>query len=179
MQIKGRKLEGPRTRVVPILRDAGEGGNIYFIVKGVADLQPFFEICPQPEAPVLKLPGGKTRLDTENAAYKAKVDTWWRIRSAWIFLKSIEATDGLQWDQVSMSAPETYPNYNKELMESGFSDGEITRLLTAVMEVNGLNESLVEEARQSFLITQAALRNGHASQTDEVQTTPSGKVVSA
>ena len=174
MIYKGRKLSGPRVLVVPILRSPEDGGNIYLKVQAVVDLEPFTKVCPPPEPPSVILPGGKKRIDFDNPRYNSEMQNWAKKQSAWIALKALEATDGLEWETVQMSHPDTYPNWSKELMSSGFSDFEVQRIITSISEVNGLNENLIEEARQSFLNGDLAQANGQSSRQDEVPTTQSG-----
>jgi len=84
----------------------------------------------------------------------------------------------LEWERVKFDDPNTWTEWQKELQEAGFVDGEVGRILTAIMEVNGLNESLVEEARQSFLTTQANRGSEQSSPVGDPATTPSGTPVS-
>lgn len=174
MLYKGRKIAGPRTIVVPVLRDESEGGNIYLKVQAVVDLEPFVKVCPPPEPPAIQLPGGKKRIDFDNVKYRSDIEAWAKKRSAWIALKALEATDGLEWETVKMSHPDTYVNWSSEMMSAGFSDFDVQRVLAAISDVNGLNESLIEEARQSFLNGVQEPANGQSSHLDEAQTTQSG-----
>ena len=59
------------------------------------------------------------------------------------------------------------------------TDAEIGRILSAIMEVNGLNESMLEEARQSFLTIQAEAAKEQSSQPADQQSTPSGEAASS
>ncbi len=174
MKYKGRQLKGPREKVVPIIRSEEEGGNIIFVVKGVVDIEPFYAICPGPKAPVDMLPGGKTRENIEDPGYKDELNRWWSKRSAWIAITSLRDSPELEWDRVKFDDPNTWTEWQKELQEAGFVDGEIGRVLTAIMDVNGLSEALVEEARQSFLTTRANQASGQSSPTVAPASTPSG-----
>lgn len=176
MKIKGRKLEGPRKKIVPIIRDESEGGTIIFIVQGVVDLQPFFAICPTPKPPMATKPGKVKVPNFEDKGYIAAMDAWWQKRTNWMGIKSLEGTEDLEWETVSMTDPETYKNWTTELQAAGLVDAELTRLMNAIMEVNGLSETLVEEARQSFLTSQASQENGQSSPLAEAPTTQSGNV---
>jgi hypothetical protein len=68
----------------------------------------------------------------------------------------LAATPGLAWDKVKPGEAETWPLYEEELKEAGFSDVEIGRIRNAVHEANCLDEDKVEAARQSFLASAAA-----------------------
>jgi hypothetical protein len=50
-----------------------------------------------------------------------------------------------------MSDPNTWINFDKELKDSGLSEIERIRIVNAVMTANCLNESKLDEARESFL----------------------------
>lgn len=182
MKRRGTPMKGPRTQVVPILRDESEGGNIYFTVQGVIDFAPFYAICPAPEPPKILMPGGQFKLNVEDKGYKYLNEQWWKKRTSWMFLKSIEPSftpeTGLEWETVKMDDPETYVNWDKELKDAGFNDAELTRLITAIMKVNALDENLIEEARASFLTTQGVANDKLSSQMDAAPNIPSGGVVS-
>lgn len=174
MRYKGRQLKGPREKVVPIIRTEEEGGNIIFLVKGVVDMDPFYALCPGPNPPIDMLPGGKTRQNIEDPGYKDELNRWWSKRSAWIAITSLRDSPELEWDRVKFDDPNTWIEWQKELQEAGFVDGEIGRVMSAILEVNGLNENLVEEARQSFLTTRASQQSVQSSQLADQKTTPSG-----
>jgi len=57
-------------------------------------------------------------------------------------------------------------------------EAEMSMLMNAIMEVNGLNEALVEEARQSFLTIQANRENGQSSLLAGASIGQSGNVAS-
>lgn len=174
MKYKGKHLGGPRKKIVPIIRDPEEGGNIFFVVKGVTDLAPFEKMCPTPKPPEDVLPGGKTRANLESPVYKEQIGKWWAKRSAWIAITSLRDSPDITWEQVKWDEPETWTLWNTELMEAGFADGEVGRILTAIMEVNGLNEGMLEEARQSFLTTQAEAGKDPSSPPAEASSTQPG-----
>ena len=177
MKIRGRHLSGPRVKIVPILRDENEGGTIFIQVQAVTDVSPFFNKCPLPEPPILKLPGNRTRPDFDSAVYKAQLDKWLTQKAAWMAIQSLAKSE-IEWETVDPSNPETYENWSKEMMSAGFADAEIQRIAIAMQEVNGVNEAMVEEARQSFLTGQASLVNGQSYQKADPVTISSGEAVS-
>ena len=147
MKFRGKKVEGLPIEYVPILRP---DGDIVFIVKGIQDLSEFGKVCPQPMPPKVKLPGGKFSLDFNDKAYKLTNDRWWQLRSAWIFIKSIEETKDFEWETIDPKNPETYLNWMAE-MATGFIGEEIARVIDAVTRVNSLNQSVIDAARETFL----------------------------
>lgn len=177
MKYKGRTIKGPNTKIIPIIRSEDQGGNIIFKVQGVIDLEPFYKICPQPKPPFKIVSSGKKVIDVDNKIYKDSMDQWWNKRTAWIAINSLKATEGLEWETVDFSNPDTWLNWQKELQDSDFADAELGRILNAVLEVNGISEALVEEARQSFLVTQAQEQEQSDSPMGEQKTTPSGEPV--
>jgi len=90
--------------------------------------------------------------DVEDEKYKDALMDWATKRSTWMILKSLEATEGLEWENVKMNEPDTWENYAQELIDAGFSDMEIGKMINAVTTVCGLNETKIEEATNSFLV---------------------------
>jgi hypothetical protein len=178
MKYAGRVIKGPRIKVVPIIRSKDEGGNIYFQIRSVTDYTPFSKICPQPTQPMLKAPGGKEVPDTKNQFYNAQMAEWSKKQADWVFLVAMSATKELEWETVDMANPDTYKNWEIELLDGGFSQMEINLITNAIMEVNGVNEAMIEEARQHFLTTQVGANAELYSPPDDPKNMPSGKPVS-
>jgi hypothetical protein len=169
MKYNGRKLAGPRIKIEPVIRTEEEGGNMYFRIQAITDFQPFLDLCPQPQAPEILLPGNRKKYDINNAGYKATINEWFKKRAAWIAIKALEPTTELTWETVDLNNPDTWQNYHNELRESGLADLEMTRILNTIMDLNGLNENLIEEARQSFLTGQQTQLNGQSSHQEEAK----------
>ena len=140
------------TIVVP----RGETDYIFTLRPLTKDDHDFFKkSCPKPKPPVFTKPGGKSEKDFDNADYQEGIKKWASLQNAYLFYRSISATDGLEWDTVKESDPETWDNIEKELIESGFVEMEVVSLFNAVVSVNGLDPSKIEEATKSFLATRA------------------------
>ena len=148
MKIAGRKIEGASRKTVTIKRNKGD---IQFVFEAVLSDKEFEALCPRPTAGQKILPGGVKKPDFENPVYLKKLDEWALQKTYWTFLKSISATENLEWETVDLSNPSTWKNYTAELEAAGFSPAEQYKLLEAYMFVNGLDETKVDEAVESFL----------------------------
>lgn len=165
MKLKGKKISGKNIEYCIIPRSDGE--NIVFKCQSVMDLSDFDKLCPEPHAPLKMLPGkGKVR-DVEAPSYKVALEKRNEKRIYYITLKSLEATEELEWETVNMSDSSTWGNYETELRDSGFSNIEIMRIVNACMSANCLNEAKLEEARNSFLASQLALEPAPSSLSTE------------
>jgi hypothetical protein len=153
MRIKGRKIEGVNQETIIIPR--GNGETIVLIAQAVLSYEDFDKICEEPVAPVKMVKGGLKVENLDDPAYKEAMAQRNRLRMAYIVLKSLEATPDLEWDLVDMSDPNTWLKYREEWTQSGFSEVEQMRIINAVMSANSLNEAKLEEARESFLRSQA------------------------
>lgn len=120
----------------------------------------FFEsVCPQPQPPTYMVPGGTVKKDETNATYVEAMIAWKEYRSNYLFLKSLEATEELEWDTVVMTDPTTWSGVERELAEAGFIQPEIIAIFNKVVAANGLDMSKIEKATKSFLATQAQEQN--------------------
>lgn len=149
MKIHGETIHVPGLAFVAIPRQ--DHDDIVFTCKAVLSYDEFDAICPMPDAPwvVHRIDGRKQDLD-DREYVKARGD-WATKRQAWMVLKSMSATEGLEWDTIDFGDPSTWTGYTDELMKAGFSPMEISRILDAVYESNGLNQSKIEEATKRFL----------------------------
>jgi len=153
MKIHGKKLDSPNEVTIVIPR---QSGNIIFKAQAVLDFEPFKAICPQPEPPQIMKPGQQPREDLEDPKYVEELNKWSKQHTEWMIIKSLEATEGLEWETVDKSDPETWANYEKELRDSGFAPAEITRIITSVLDACGLNQRKIDEATEAFLAGQVA-----------------------
>jgi hypothetical protein len=125
------------------------------------------------------LPGGIQSQDIENADYKRKMHDWSMRKYDWMVLKSLQATEELEWETVNISEPSTWSGWRKEMESAGLSNMEVSRIEGIVIDACGLNQSKIDEATKRFLADQArALRNG-SSHSSEQSNMPSGEPVSA
>jgi len=171
MRINGKNLDGPVPLVVVIPR---ANGNVVFKAKAVQDYSDFDALCPKPEAPQIMRPGGATSVDVTDKDYLAAMGEYSTKKVDWIILESLSATDDLEWETVVKSEPDTWGNYEKELTVAGFLDSEQQKIVGIVVDINGLNESLIEEATKGFLASQQEAREKESSQVSEQNGTQSG-----
>jgi hypothetical protein len=176
MKLHGVKIEGPNVEEIVIPRGDTQ---IVFRATAVLDDQEFDDLCPRPKPRVAILKGGKRVEQTDEPTYREALNDWGRRRVAWLVLKSLEATEGLEWETVDYDDPKTWLNYEQELTASGFSDAEVARIINGVMAANGLSEAKVDEARKRFLASREAESAASSSPEGGPPTTPSGAPASA
>jgi len=151
MKIAGQTIEGPKPEVVVIPR----GGQDYvFKAKAVLNFDEFEKVCPTPTPPEVIRPGVGKSQDTNSPKYQEALQAWSERRVAWMFLESLSATDGLEWESVDMMKPETWKNFEEEL-NVNFTPGEVSKITEAVMTACGLNQEKIDEATKRFLAIQA------------------------
>jgi len=148
MKIQGKKFDGPAIEIVPIIRGEEE---IILKAQAVLDYEDFHTVCPRPTPPEKMFPGGRKEVNVNDKKYIEDINGYSNKKYTWMVLKSLEATEGLEWETVDMSKPDTWDNYNKELTDSGFTEAEVVRILMAVTNAQGLNSDKIEEARKRFL----------------------------
>lgn len=174
MKIQGKALKGPQVVFVVIPR---EDGDIIFKAKAVLDLTPFEQLCPEPKPPLM-LKGNQQIVNVEAPSYKSAMASYLDKRMNWLILKSLEDSDGLEWEQVKMDDHTTWAFFREELKDAGFTIFEVNRIIAGAIEANGLSDTRMEEARKRFLLSQQAPQSGSSSQKDGQKTTQSGGPVS-
>ncbi len=177
MKLAGQNL-GPNE--VDVILPRGEDNQIVFKCRAVLDFKEFDSLCPAPKPPVMRTPGKDPEPDLKNKSFVKQMAEYGERRMNWIFLKAVEATDGLVWDTVDMEDPKTWGNYVKEMETVGLSQIEQSRILGGVLEANCLDDRKIEEARKRFLAGRRALVEPSESlPEDEQPSTPSGEPVNA
>ncbi len=156
MRINGNKL-APRTKEIVIPNGFDEFGKEQFLVfkfRALTDKDNFGEVIPPPKATKYTRPGGEEFYDFENADYKRQLADWRAKEYAWSFLKSIDATEGLEWETVDLSNPDTWQNWQKEIEET-FGSNVGSALVEAWFSTNYITEAYLDEARKRFLASRA------------------------
>lgn len=150
MKLNGEKIEGVN-RLEVFLPRGDEGDGHLFIVEAVKNLDEFNTKCPEPKPPFITRPGKAPAPDFNSPAYVRELEAHNRKRLGFFIIWSLKATPGLEWDSVKDDDPETWTNYEQELLESGFTQLEINYLITKIMAVNTLDEAHIKAARERFL----------------------------
>lgn len=165
MKYKGQPIEKPKPRIIPVIREpeivkSPDGTetiidkNIYFQANVILDFNEFEEMCPAPEAPMVTK-DGKSHKNLDDPTYRLATEDLNQKRLNWIFLKSVEETEGLEWEKVKISDPSTWELFDGELRDAGFTQMQIISLMNEVYTIQGVDEKKVEEARKSFLAIRA------------------------
>lgn len=154
MKLNGVKISGPNVETIVLPR--GDGSPIVLRAQAILDMDEFDKLSPVPKPPEKMLPGGIKVPNLEDSYYLAAVEEVGKRRMAYMVVKSLEATPGLEWETVRLSDPSTWLGYRDEFREAGFSEVEVNRITAAVMSANCLSEEKVEEARQRFLASELA-----------------------
>lgn len=164
MKIQGRELNGPLVETIVIPR--GDDAPIIFKAKAVLDFDEFDKMVPEPKAPWVRTPSGK-RQDFSSKTYLDAMRQRIKQQTNYMFIKSLEATEGLVWETIDLTKPETWLNFENELKEAGFSNSERNRIVDGCMAANCLSEKRVEEARQRFIQSQADIAQPESSLLEE------------
>lgn len=154
MKMNGMKLECPNEVVLVLPR---QDGDLVFKAKAVTSYEEFDAVCAEPKPQIRTLKGGVQQEMVTEPAYLKAIAEHNQKRMCWIFLKSLQATEGLEWETVKYDDPNTWANYIDELKSSGFSAVEINRINTAVLQANCLDEEKLESARKAFLAGQGTV----------------------
>lgn len=147
MKINGEKISKNREYIVIPRPD----GRVVFTAVPVSDMGEFDVMVPEPVAKTIRRPGKPAYKDVESQEYKDALANHNRLRVSWIILKSLEATEGLEWETVKMDDPSTWNNFESEMEESGLTRPEIQRVINGVMSANGLNQEKIDQAMEDFL----------------------------
>lgn len=148
MKYKGKEVKGRNREIIPIPRLEGD---IIFIAGTVQNWSEFENLVPEPTPPKILKAGGVKIEDKNDPGYLKALDEYNELRTHYLIISSLQATEELEWETVDIQKPETWKNYKKELENSDFSELEIGRIIVGVMRANSLDESMIEEARSNFL----------------------------
>lgn len=136
--------------------------DIIFKARAVLDFDEFDQLVKAPEPMVDIFPGGRKVPNTKHPKYLAALTAYSTKRMNWIILKSLEVTDGLEWDTVKMDDPETWDKYQEDFKSAGISIAEVNLIIQAVLQANSMDETKLEEARNRFLAMKGQPSNGQS-----------------
>lgn len=141
MKISGIEVHAKFVKEVKISR---EDKDFVFKLEAVGDYKEFEKVCPQPQPPVIHKRDGVDFTDFENKDYLELMSEWSDWRISWMVINSIQ---DVLWDTVK-SDPETFGNWEQDLIAAGFSNYEIIKIKNGVLIVNGIMEP--ERIRQAL-----------------------------
>lgn len=149
MKINGQKLKDRQLYEVFIPR--GNDDGILFRAQAV-DLSDI--PIQEPEVPLRREKGKAPVKDTENAKYREAKEDYDKKVFAYLIIKSLQPTEGLEWENVNLDDPNTWEKYLDELKESGFTNIEINNIIQGVLRANSLDEDYISKRRNDFLASQ-------------------------
>lgn len=152
MKYGGKKIEGRNIEILVLPR--GEQ-KIVFKAQAVDITEEFEKLVPVPEPPMVLKPGGIKEKQLSDPDYLKRLDDYGASRTDFLIINSLKVTKELEWETIDFKKPETWKNWQKELIESGFIDVERLHIINLVMKANALDERLLEQARQDFLAGQS------------------------
>lgn len=147
MKIKGRSFDEPAIVEIPV---AYGNEEVIFKAKAVLDYKQFEALVPEPKAPEVIRPGGERSLNVEDPKYKTALEDYGKKRTLYMIIKSLEATEDLEWDKVKLADPKTWEKVEEEL-EKAFTKFGAFQVVRGVLLANGLNQGLLDQSRRSFL----------------------------
>jgi hypothetical protein len=148
MKLRGRKLEERSAQELVFERPSGP---IVFTLSAVMNTSDFDKIYPEPKPPMIIIKGGSKVANDRDKTYLASLSARNIGYMDWLVINTMAGTPELEWEQVKEGDPNTWNLWRKELSEAGMTDGEIAYIIKKTVEVNGLSEERLEEARKSFL----------------------------
>lgn len=176
MKLGGKKISGPNVSIVVFPRGEDQKDWLAFKVQAVLDMSEFEALCPTPQPPTIVVAKtNEKRQDVTDKKYLEKLKEHNALRFTWTILKSLEATEGLEWETVVLNDPSTWKNYETELKDAGLSNAERNHLVLSVFDVNSISEDRLKEARDHFLRSQAQRQAELSSQKEELTHTESGE----
>lgn len=156
MKLKGQKIQSANEELIVLPR-----GDDAIVLKAQAILSfdEFEKLCPEPEMAKKTMMSGKQVDNPHDKAYKDAVEDHNKKYLAYLVIKSLEATEDLEWEVVDLQNPDTWLSYEKELRDSGFSETEMSRILKGVLAANSLDEGKIAEAKERFLAEAAQVES--------------------
>jgi hypothetical protein len=148
MKYKGQTVQGRNQEIIPIPR---QGGDIVFVATAIKDWTAFEALVSEPQPPEIIKAGGTRIKDTKDPKFLKDVQAYAELKSHFLIVHSLLNSPDLEWEQVEFDKPETWAKWKLELDEAGFTEIEITRIMTGVMRANSLDERMIDEARTNFL----------------------------
>lgn len=185
MRLKGKKIEGPASKILVFPR-GDESESVKLEVVAVLNMDEFQKKCPEPIPPWMVKRGGAKVPDFDNGNYKKQKARHNQLYTLWLYFNSLycpaeyegDERTPVEWDKIDRDDPNTWVLFEVELVEAGFSEFERMRIVNTILEVNSLSEDKMEEARNSFLASRQAPQLQSSSQNTEADDMLSGEPAS-
>lgn len=149
MKYKGESVKGGNEEIIPFPRPTGD---IVFVARSVKDWSEFDNLVERPKVPTRIKPGGMVIELPKDPAYIEAVENYATLKTDFLYIKSLESTEDLEWETIDLKIPSTWKNFYKELEDSDFTPQEIVRLTVGIMCANSLDDAMINEARNAFLL---------------------------
>lgn len=148
MKIRGKEFKTRNREVIPFTRN----GEVFaFIAEAVTSYEEFDKLVEFPIAPEIMKPGGVKTRDVDSKQYREAMEKYATLKSHWLMLTSLRATEDLEWETVDYNKPDTWEKFPDELRNAGFTEFEMQRIMEGVWNANGLTTKAIEQARDDFL----------------------------
>jgi hypothetical protein len=174
IKIAGQSVEPGLPEDLIVLRPQTDS-EIIIRARAFADFDEFHALCPIPEPPGRQERGRGWVPNLEDKTYKQRLQQHGLQRVGWMVLQSLHE---VEFETVQSDNPKSWPKWEDELKEAGFTQVECNLMLALVLDVNGLNEAKMSMARESFLHGQGADQNALSSPISEQPSMPSGEAAS-
>ncbi len=164
MKFQGLQLLPPEPKVLVVPHN---GVDVVFKAQCVTDYAEFDALVPTPVPVKMRMADGSEKVDTEDKDFRKECDDYARLRSDWMFVKSLQASEGLEWSRVHPQKPETWRLIVEELQETGFTLPVIERIKMLCFVASGLDQTLIDEATERFLAGRDQESDDEISQTSD------------
>lgn len=169
VKIAGKQVEKTLFEDFIVLPQVDE--DIIIKARAVPSYEEFEALCPLPKPPVKHTRNGTVQ-NTDDETFKLRVEQFALQKLGWLAMKSLYE---IEFETLEPENPKTWPRWEKELQDSGFTTNETSHILGLVLDVNNLNEAKMKEARDSFLHGQEQEQSDSCGPEDGPTSTPSGE----
>ncbi len=150
MKIGGIDPNLVKSEDVLVLPRGGE--RIVFKAAAIASYDEFYDRCPYPKPPT-KLVKGQA-VEDRNADFAMAEKNWYDKKVGFLVFKTLEPSR-IEWDTLKTDDSQTWPRWHEDLASGGLLPREIDWIWQLVQRVNALDESMLQQARDAFLLGQA------------------------
>ena len=170
MEFAGITLNKPRPKYLVVPHQDLPGGQMPLQISYLPDVDEFLKLFPEPvPKSTVQRPGMAAPVpNKDDPKYKAELQEYYLDMQEWCILASIDARDkdgnrlnpcedtarefaGPKFSTISISDRATLRNWEKEMLEAGFSNPVLQRIRNEVYERTGLNQNMIDRLTDSFL----------------------------